>query len=470
MDVVSTLPIRVKTVRRRLLALLLPPLCVVLAIGVLLDYRNGIAPLRQAHDQALTNAAVALARQLRMDADGQLEMGDPQQVLAPLAQGIAGYRCDYRIRLLQGTTLFGDGTLPELATDQGSPRYGEARLGGQNLRLLSHRVDSVAGPVVVSLAETRDKHHAASLRIIGSLVLTDIVQLAATVLLVWFGVRQGLRPLQRIREELAARSSSALEPLDVSSVPGEVQPLIVELNRLLATVRMASAAQQRFLADAAHQIRTPLAGLQTRIELMLRKPDSTQTRNDLQALQHSVARLAHTTHQLLALARAEPAARTVSRLEPVELGGLAAELVEREFDNALARTLDLGLEAEPVYVAGVTWLLRELLANLIANAIQYTPAGGRITVRCGASMGQPFLEVEDDGPGIPEAERDQVCRRFYRLPDACGEGCGLGLAIVDEVTRLHQARLQILEGERQRGTRIRITFPALSLPFSDTRA
>ncbi len=450
---------KVPTVRRRLLALLLPPLIVVLAIGVLLDYGNGIAPLRQAQDQALANAALALASRLHDGADGRPRLEDPQQVLAPLAQGIAGYRCDYRIRRADGRHLFGDAGLPEIPADGSGPVHGQVHYDGHSLRLLSYRMDSAIGPVVVSLAESDHKYRAAGRRIIGSLVLTDVLQLAATVLLVWFGVRHGLRPLQRIREELAARSPSALEPLHSGLVPGEVRPLINELNRLLATVRSASAAQQRFLADAAHQIRTPLAGLQTRIELMLRRPEPPHLQQDLLALQHSVARLTHTTHQLLALARAEPAARTALSFEPVDLAQLTAELVEREFDHALDAQLDLGLEAAPASTDGVPWLLRELLANLIANAIQYTPAGGCITVRCGQAGGRVFLEVEDDGPGIPESERDQVCRRFYRLPDAGGEGCGLGLAIVEEVARLHGARLRIHEGARRRGTRMRIDFP-----------
>jgi two-component system, OmpR family, sensor histidine kinase TctE len=286
--------------------------------------------------------------------------------------------------------------------------------------------------------------------------------LLATVALIWFGVNLGLRPLLRMRDDIAARSPQDLAPLDVSSVPGEVQLVVVAINRLFATVREAAQSQQRFLADAAHQIRTPLAGLKSRLEVLLDQPSAEISREDLQTLVQSVDRLAHTAHQLLALARAEPAAHVSLAFERVDLGQLSEQAAERAFDRAIAQGLELEVQVEQVVVNGVPWLLRELLDNLIDNAIRYTQPGGKVVVRCHRQDGGVQLQVEDNGPGIPSAQRMRVRERFYRVPGSPGTGTGLGLAIVDEVARLHRAQLVIDAGEGGAGTCVTLMFATAS--------
>lgn len=430
---------------------------VLLAIGVVLDYRNGVAPLNLAYDHALANAAHALASSVQGNAHG-IALPEPGRALAKLEASATGYSSYYRVRRPADGAEIGDAGLPEAPGGHERVAYADLEYLGQALRVASYRVDGPAGRLVITVAESKHQRIGASWRIVGSLVLTDILQLGATVLLVLFGVRQGLRPLRQLRDEIARRSPSALGPLDPWSTPEEVRPVVEELNRLFATVRDSAAAQQRFLADAAHQIRTPLAGLRSRLDLLLRNAGDDTLREDLEALQLSVGRLTRTTHQLLALARADPTAGALLTGAPVALFTLSAEVVEGELDHAVSRGIDLGLEAEPLIIDGIAWLLRELLVNLLDNAIRYTPEGGRVTVRCFSRDGMAVLEVEDSGPGISLAERDRVCERFYRLPGTKESGCGLGLAIVAEVARIHGTRLMIAEGEGGAGARLSLAF------------
>jgi len=269
-----------------------------------------------------------------------------------------------------------------------------------------------------------------------------------------------------LRDQIARRSARDLAALDESQVPGEVRPLTQALNRLFATVAEAANAQHRFLANAAHQLRTPLAGLQAQLELLsndLREQGASDPalRERVARLHAGMQRLGHTANQLLALARAEPAANPGGDFRTLDLADLAKDGVAAHFDRALAAHIDLGLEAEPAPTQASDWLLRELLANLIDNALTYTPAGGSVTVRCAtvSELRQVFLEVEDDGPGIPESERVRVFERFYRVAGE-REGNGLGLAIVEEIARAHGAAVTLTSAAGGRGTRVRVMFAA----------
>jgi two-component system sensor histidine kinase TctE len=191
----------------------------------------------------------------------------------------------------------------------------------------------------------------------------------------------------------------------------------------------------------------------------------------LRSLHDACRRLGHTANQLLALARAEPSANVADDFRALELRQLVEDAVAGNLDRAVERHIDLGAETAPARVHGVAWLLRELLANLVDNALTYAPAHGHVTVRCGivenATSQEAFLEVEDDGPGIAEAERARVTARFYRAPGSGGNGCGLGLAIVDDIARVHGAKLEIGSGAGDCGARVRVRFP-LNVPASPT--
>lgn len=457
----------VPTIRRRLLLLLLAPLSVLLAVGIVFDYASGTSPVRDAYDQALANTALGLAARVRVNEGGTIEPDLPHQAIAML-------RADkydeiyYLVLGPHGEFVAGDSGLPVAPTDRSNPAFRDAQFNDELIRVCSYQLHVAAGTVTVSVAETQHKRNSATQQMLTGIILTDTLQFIAILILVWLGVRYGLRPLLALRDQIAERSARDLAALNETHVPGEVRPLTRALNRLFATVREAAFAQQRFLANAAHQLRTPLAGLQAQLELLADDPEAGALRGRLGNIHDGARRVAHTANQLLALARADSSANATDDFRTLDLRDLCEDVVAEQYDRALLRELDLGVEAESAHVHGSAWLLRELLVNLVDNAIGYTPPRGRITVRCGMTANgdddtpSPFLEVEDDGPGIPKGDRARVLERFYRAPGARGDGTGLGLAIVDEISRAHGAVLEIDAGADECGTRIRVTLQPLA--------
>jgi two-component system, OmpR family, sensor histidine kinase TctE len=274
--------------------------------------------------------------------------------------------------------------------------------------------------------------------------------------IVWFGVKRGLQPLARLSDEIKSRSAGDLRPVNAEGAPAEARPLVGALNGLLEEVSAASHKQQRFLADAAHQLRTPLAGLQAHTELALAQPMPDACRAQLEQVHRATIRTARLANQLLALARAEPGARSTTA--EVDLKGIAGGEADAWLRQSLTRDIDLGFELESAPVEGDAFLLREALSNLVHNALEYSSPGGRVTVRTGRVNGNAFLEVEDDGPGIAQQERTRVLERFYRVPGTPGTGSGLGLAIVREIAASHAAAMFIKDGAAG-GCRVGITFP-----------
>jgi two-component system sensor histidine kinase TctE len=229
-------------------------------------------------------------------------------------------------------------------------------------------------------------------------------------------------------------------------------------------LRESIARQQRFTADASHQLRTPLAGLQTQAEMALREDDPAKIRQALEWIRVSTTRLSHLLNQLLALARVEPGSGRETQLQTVDLTALARATTAEWVAAALNKQIDLGLEAgsATTNISGNPLMLREMLSNLLDNAIRYTPEHGKVTVVLGTENGKALLAVEDSGPGIPPEERERVFERFHRLPDSASDGCGLGLAIVREIALAHHAEIEVGEGPGNKGTRIAVRLPLLS--------
>jgi two-component system sensor histidine kinase TctE len=445
------------TIRRRLLLILLGPLALLLSLAIVLDYSAGTALLQGAFDQALANEALAVAAQLQRGADGSIAFDMPLQAIEVLRSD-KDDTVSYLVQAPGGFTLGGEAALPVAAPSSENPAFRDAEFAGQPVRAATYRIGTP--PATVTIAETTHKREHARRYLLATIIGSDIVQIAGILGLVWLGVSIGLKPLLALRAQIDSRSARDLAPLDERGVPGEVLPLTAALNRLFATVQATAQGQLQFLANAAHQLRTPLAGLQTQFELMIEDPAAAALRPRLAGMLDGTRRLGHTANQLLALARAEPTAAVVADFRTLDLRELAEDAVARHFNAALQRRIDLGVEAASAPVSGSAWLLRELLSNLVDNALTYTPADGRVTVRCGHDTALPYVEVEDDGPGIPPAQRARVIERFYRGPGSGGDGCGLGLAIVDEIARAHRAALTIGSGLDERGTRVRVTFPA----------
>jgi two-component system sensor histidine kinase TctE len=268
---------------------------------------------------------------------------------------------------------------------------------------------------------------------------------------------------------VAGRPRNDLRPLDETRAPGEVRPLILEVNAHIERLKSMMDAQRRFVSDAAHQLRTPFAGLKSQAELAKREPVAEPVREYLERICDGAQRCSHLVNQLLTLARNEPEARLNAPMELLDLHRVAQEIAAHWVPEALRKNIDLGFESadRQLPIKGNEPSLRDLIDNLIDNAIRYTPAGGHITVRVGYGD-SAWLQVEDDGPGIPPDQREQVFERFHRISGNGQPGSGLGLAIVQEVATRHGARVDIEEGQGEMGALFTVRFPHHGSPSDES--
>jgi two-component system sensor histidine kinase TctE len=264
-----------------------------------------------------------------------------------------------------------------------------------------------------------------------------------------------LRPLDTLRSELADRSQNDLRPVTID-VPEEIQPVSIEINQLLRRLSQALESQRNFVSDAAHQLRTPIAALQAQVEVA-RCEEGATTDSKLRGIQAASQRLGYIVEQLLALARAEPSLGQTSTL--VDMIALVHQVAESWLPKAIEKEIDLGFELSPATIQGNEILLQELLGNLLDNALRHTPRGGVVTVSCGETGGNAWLDVEDSGPGVAENERGRIFERFYRPPGQGSDGCGLGLAIVREIARQHLGTVEVGVSERWQGALFHVALP-----------
>ncbi|WP_175625065.1 MULTISPECIES: sensor histidine kinase [Oxalobacteraceae] len=330
---------------------------------------------------------------------------------------------------------------------------------------------------LVQVAETLDKRSQLVNQIIKGVIVPEFIILPIALVLVWFALTRGLRPLAELQQRIRERRPDDLSPIDSGYVPEEILPLVGSLNEMLERLSQSIKIQKRFIADAAHQMKTPLAGMRMQSELALRQTDQVEIHKSLEQLAKSSKSATRMINQLLALARAENQTPTTRPLLPLELSELARDTVQEWVQTSFNKKIDLGFE-QPDYhimVNGDAIMLRELLNNLIDNALNYTPAGGHATVRVRADdeARLAFLEVEDTGPGIAPHEHKRIFERFYRILGSNVEGSGLGLAIVREIAQQHGAEIDILTNPnctnpKAPGCLMRITLPLEQpAPFFD---
>ena len=372
----------------------------------------------------------------------------------------------FAVRRPDGSTLAGDAGLPPIPSSEqpeDSVIAYDGEYGGQKIRVVALLVPCGGRICTVQVAETINKRLSLARNIVLSSLVPELLITLATLAIVWFGVKRGLAPLADLSAEIRARSARDLRPIDPAQAPEEARPLVGALNQLFGQVAEASSNQQRFLANAAHQLRTPLASLQAHTEIALAQAVPEEHRAELEQVHRATIRTARLANQLLALARAEPGGYRADAFARVNLRAVVEDAADEWVHRAMAKEIDLGFELSDAQVLGDAVLLREALGNLVHNALEYAPAGGRVTVRTGTGNDHPFLEVEDDGPGIPPAEREQVLERFYRVAGTPGTGSGLGLSIVREIAAAHRAQIGIGAGEGAGGTnagcKVGLTFP-----------
>jgi two-component system, OmpR family, sensor histidine kinase TctE len=447
------------SIRRRLLALLLIPTAAIAALATYSAYRTSLAPFEAAYDQDLLDAALAIASNIEAGRGARPALSltaDAVKVLRSNSQD----SIYYRVSGGDGRFIAGDAGLPVPHQRIRNPSFVDAVYGREPIREANYRVVTPAGAAIVTVAETLHKRVSARQRVLESSLAVDAAQLVTALIVIWFGVRLAIDPLRRVERQLSARRAGDLEPLTVDGVPLEIRSLIDALNRLLLALRESEQAERTFLENAAHQLRTPLAGMLAHLELMADDPNH-HDRSQLRSVLEAGRRLARTAHQLLSLAHTGAIAHAATDLNTVSLPAVIQAVVARQLVVAELEGIELEAQINPAQIFGVRWLLEEALTNLVENAIAATPRGGSITLRCGFSGTDTFLDVSDTGVGIPEPERSLVCERFYRASNSRVSGSGLGLAIVREVAEIHGATFAITVGVLGRGTAVRLGFPRM---------
>lgn len=477
--------------QRRLLLLLLLPLFLLSALNTWFDYSSADSAALQQDRQLLALVPLLSGSVV---ARGATEADPPVLLTAPRLEdflierrGVSAFALVGR----DGSVLVGTSWLSGMPPATFDPEFSSQEFDGVNYRIVSQRMKTVAGELVMRLADGSDPRQQWLRRLWLKVALPNLLLMLAAFFAVNWAVRRALRPLIELKEAVERRSPRDLTALDAKGSPDEVRPLVLSLNRLFDLVNAQAESQRRFVADAAHQLRTPLAGLQSQVEAWAQalgataaqaNPDHvykekshlaladiehsaiTLEASQVLKLRQAVRRTSQLANQLLALSRADARSANTQPMQRVDLRQLCELLLETHLDAASVKQIDLGLEVVDVHATGHEWLLREMMGNLVDNAIRYTPCGGCVTIRCGIHVtleqgAQPMLEVEDNGPGVPVQERARMLERFYRVAGTQGEGSGLGLAIAEEIARVHNSQLLVLEGHGGRGLRMRLTLP-----------
>lgn len=450
---------------RLLVALILPASALALALGI-----GGAIMIQgvveSVNDRLLLASARSIADTLALE-DGEVMLDLPQSAFGMLENG---ERDNVYYSIFVGPNLLtGYADLPRItpASDRAEDvRYSYVNYRGTRIRMVSiaRRVPRVELPAVVQVAETLDAREALRAQMLFGLVALEVVIIVVLILLLPLAVRWGLQPLARVRREMNNRASTDFTPLDLKDVPTEMRGYFTAFNGLLFRLHEAVDGMRRFTADASHQLRTPLSILRAHIEVVRREGvDSAAGRTSMNDIETATSRLQRLLTQLLALARAEGDRTNILALtEPVDLADLARSVTEEFVPAALRAGIDIQFDCRELRLAvdSVESLAREMIANLVDNAIRYNRPGGTVFVRVTASSEDVVVMVEDDGPGIPQEQRDGIFERFRRLDrDQRREGSGLGLAIVKAMAESLGASL-LLDEAASGGVRISIAFPS----------
>jgi two-component system sensor histidine kinase TctE len=459
---------------------MLAPLLLLWPMSIAITYLVAKSIANQPFDDALEDRVTVLSQQIRTVA------GQPVAQLPGSARDVL--RADdvdsvyFQISGPDGAHLDGDRDLPrprkgmlEEGAHSGAVLFRNDNIHGTPVRIayswvnldpLRERAAPAPGLALVQVAETLDKRAHLANEIIKGVILPQFIILPVILALVWFALSRGLSPLAELQERIRARPQDDLSPIDPRQVPEEISPLVGSFNDMLERLAQTVEMQKRFIADAAHQMKTPLAGMRMQSELALRQVDPGEIHRSLEQLAKSSESATRLVNQLLALARAENQPQAGLAFEEIDLAQLARNTVQDWVQASFVHGIDLGFEPpeEALHIAGNALMLRELLSNLIDNALRYTPQGGSVTVRVRRDGEHALLEVEDTGPGIAPSERANVFERFYRILGSNVQGSGLGLAIVREIAQQHGAEVEVFNNPRSTlrkspGCLFRVTFP-----------
>jgi len=458
------------SLRGQLLAWLLIPLGVLTAVDIVDDYIDAQRTAGIVFDRLLIASARTIAQDVKIDA-GATRVAIPRGTLEAFAWP-APDLVYYRISAPNGTVIAGTPDLPSMTeadVDPDAPQYRTADFRGEPLRAVAFLQPLGAAPdgqVLVEVAATLRGREALAHELWIRNARQQVVILLLAALLAWIGLTRGLTPLLRLGRAVTTRNPESLDPFSTGTVQSELRPLVVALNQYMSRLDARMAAQRRFIANASHQLRTPLTLLSTQVHYALATSDVAAKDEALHALRDGIRQSNRIANQLLTLSRAEPESGFPARMTPVDLQEVARMALEKVAALAERRRIDLGVDAEAAdggdvpTVYGDEVLLLEMIVNVVDNAVRYTPPGGSVTVGTQRVAGAWCLTVTDSGPGIPAQERERVFERFYRIVGNEGEGSGLGLSIVQEIARACNASVKLSEGRNARGLVVAITFPA----------
>lgn len=467
----SSTPLR-RSLLGEILDWMLAPLFLLWPMSIAITYVVAQNLANIPYDMSLSNALQVLGQQLEIE-NGliTLKMSAPARLALRTRENDGVF---WKAIGPHGEYLGGDRALPSPdhtpIHSSNTVYYQNESLRDFEIRIAYTWVDlslKDTGPVLLVAAESTDRRKQLANDIIKGVIIPQFFVLPIAVLLIWFGLSRGISPINALQSRLRARRPDDLSAIDENAAPTEIAPLITAMNDLLKRLSTNVLTQRRFVADAAHQLKTPLAGLRTQAELAMREKTSGETQASLQHIVAGTIRATRLVNQLLLMANAENPGS--AGMMDVDLNVIAREQTLEWIDQAINTGIDLGLDAEdePMMVRGQPLLLAEVLNNLIDNALRYTPAPGHVTVSVKRHLTHISLNVEDTGPGIAPEERERVFDRFYRVLGTRADGSGLGLAIVREIAQRHHASIHVMEAHKNEyksvGTRIEIRFPILDL-------
>ena len=454
-----------RSLRAQLLLWLLVPMLAIAAADAWVSWRAAANTARVVQEQLLLGAARVIGEQVRIE-DGVLQVAVPPAALEMFASPSRD-RVFYRATAADDSLLTGyyDLPLPPQRPRAEEATYFDAQLRDRPIRVVAFAQPVMASPVrqsvLIEVAQTLDGRSALAREIWLGTMTRHLLLLPLVALLLWLGLRRGMRRVLALRESVLARQPGAVDTLDESAAPTELEPLVRAFNDYAQRLDRHMSAHSRFIADASHQLRTPLAVLNTQLSYAMRS-DAAGREEALRASQGTVQHGMRLVNQLLSFTALEGGAAAAQPMEDVDLVQLATGLLEGQAWLAQERGIDLGYESDAAsaVVRGHRHLLEELAANLVDNALRYTPRGGQVTLRVRREGAACVLEVEDDGPGIAPADRERVFERFCRLENSRSDGCGLGLAIVREIARTHRAEVALLTPASGRGLAARVVLAA----------
>lgn len=454
-----------RSLRAELLGWLLLPLVAVVAFNGWTSHRDAMRTADLITDRTLLASARVIAEQVK-ETDGRVEALIPPSALEMFASPDRD-KVIYRVLSPSGELIAG---FPDVVAPPAPPRGLEPAYYEGTFRTEAMRAVALAQPVISqvdggnALVIVATTLHGRD-RLVDEIWLTSLrdqlLLVGMAALLTLFGLRRGLAPLLRLRNELRSRSPESLQALDRDGVQSELRPMIDALNHALERVQAYIALQRRFVADASHQLRTPLAVLKTQIAMACRDDDPQLRQEALAAIDGGVDAMGRLVNQLLTLARAEPGGAAL-RKEELDFGEIARSATEGLAGIAFDRAIDLSYDAaeEPLPVIGHVTLLRALVVNLVENALRHIPQGGAVAVKLERAGAAILLVVEDNGPGIPAEDRERVLERFHRLAPSTVEGTGLGLAIVREIVAAHHGTILLTQTQPPPGLRVEVRLPA----------